>query len=110
MSVDAIYLLTPTTQNVNRLVADFAQGRRTYRTAHLFFIDGMRSSCRDRQGLTYRLGIDDQMADWLTNSIPPDVLKSFVELYCNFWRMSGVIGVKTHSADFLQPSRSEYST
>lgn len=41
--IDAIYLLTPTSQNVNRIIADF-DGRRTYRSAHLYFIDGMRVS------------------------------------------------------------------
>ena len=38
-SLDAIYLLTPTSQNVNRIIADF-EGRRTYKSAHLYFIDG----------------------------------------------------------------------
>jgi hypothetical protein len=40
MSVDAIYLLTPTAQNVDRVIADFTLGRRTYKAAHLYFIDG----------------------------------------------------------------------
>jgi syntaxin-binding protein 1 len=40
MSVEAIYLLTPTTQNVDRVIMDW-QGRRMYKAAHLFFIDGM---------------------------------------------------------------------
>lgn len=39
MTVEAIYLLTPTTQNVDRVIMDW-QGRRTYKAAHLFFIDG----------------------------------------------------------------------
>ena len=39
MSVEAVYLLTPTSQNVDRIIADFWQ-RRTYKAAHLFFIDG----------------------------------------------------------------------
>lgn len=69
-SLDAIYLLTPTTQNVDRVIADFANGRRTYRHVHLYFIDGL----------------SDSLADKLTRSLPEEVLKSFVELYCNFWR------------------------
>lgn len=40
MSVDAIYLLTPTAQNVERIIADFASGRDTYKSAHLYFVDG----------------------------------------------------------------------
>ncbi|KAK1923455.1 Sec1-like protein [Papiliotrema laurentii] len=71
MGVDAIYLLTPTSQNVDRIIADFSQGRRTYKSAHLYFIDG----------------IDDRLAGKLTQNIPPDVLKAFVELYCNFWAL-----------------------
>lgn len=40
MTVDAIYLLTPTLQNVDRIIADFANGTRTYKSAHVYFIDG----------------------------------------------------------------------
>lgn len=40
MTVDALYLLTPTSQNVDRLLADFSFGRRTYKSAHVYFIDG----------------------------------------------------------------------
>jgi syntaxin-binding protein 1 len=40
MGVEAVYLLTPTSQNVDRVIADFSMGRRTYKAAHLFFIDG----------------------------------------------------------------------
>jgi syntaxin-binding protein 1 len=40
MSVDGLYILTPTAQNVQRVIADFANGRRTYKSAHLYFIDG----------------------------------------------------------------------
>lgn len=40
MTVDAIYLLTPTLQNVDRIIADFANGRKTYKSAHVYFIDG----------------------------------------------------------------------
>lgn len=40
MQVEAIYLLTPTAQNVERVIADFSDGRKTYNSAHLYFIDG----------------------------------------------------------------------
>jgi syntaxin-binding protein 1 len=36
-----VYILTPTEQNVHRIVADFSNGHRTYTSAHLFFTDGM---------------------------------------------------------------------
>ena len=45
MGVDAIYLLTPTSQNADRVIADFQFGRRTYKSAHLFFIDGKCRRC-----------------------------------------------------------------
>ncbi|ORX37596.1 Sec1-like protein [Kockovaella imperatae] len=83
-SLDAVYLLTPTAQNVDRVVADF-QGRRTYRSAHIFFIDG----------------IDDGLAQRLTQSMPPDILRSFVELYCNFWALEDrVFSTKTPQSFF----------
>jgi len=46
MGVDAIYLLTPTSQNVDRIIADFSNGRRTYKSAHLYFIDGQTNTAR----------------------------------------------------------------
>lgn len=45
MTVDAIYLLTPTLQNVDRIIADFANGSRTYKSAHVYFIDGAIFFC-----------------------------------------------------------------
>jgi syntaxin-binding protein 1 len=30
----------PTTQNVNRIIKDFSDGRQQYLGAHLFFVDG----------------------------------------------------------------------
>lgn len=71
MTVDAIYLLTPTLQNVDRIIADFANGTRTYKSAHVYFIDG----------------IDDQLAQRLTDGMPQGILQAFVELYCNIWAL-----------------------
>ncbi|RXK36602.1 syntaxin-binding protein 1 [Tremella mesenterica] len=68
-NLDALYILTPTSQNVERIIADFSGGRRTYKSAHLYFIDG----------------IDDRLAQRLTSNLPGDILQAFVELYCNFW-------------------------
>lgn len=90
-----MYLLTPTSQNVDRVIADFNFGRRSYKAAHLFFIDGelARSLCSDPE-LTC-IGISDYLAQKLTSSLPPDVLRAFTELYCNFWgELSGSIGIK----------------
>lgn len=38
---EAIYLLMPTSQNVDRIIRDFDDGRRQYAKAHLIFIDGL---------------------------------------------------------------------
>lgn len=43
MQVEALYILTPTAQNVDRVIADFA-GRKTYNSAHVYFTDGERAS------------------------------------------------------------------
>lgn len=36
---EALYLVMPTTQNVERIIKDFT-GRRQYAAVHLFFVDG----------------------------------------------------------------------
>lgn len=38
---EAIYLLMPTSQNVDRVIKDFSNGFRQYAAAHLFFIEGV---------------------------------------------------------------------
>lgn len=40
MTVEGLYILTPTSQNVDRIIADFSGGRSTYKSVHLYFIDG----------------------------------------------------------------------
>lgn len=39
ISLDAIYLLAPTKDSVDRLIADFANGRKQYKCAHVFFTE-----------------------------------------------------------------------
>lgn len=39
-SFDAVYMLTPTSANIDRIIRDFSGGRQQYAGAHLFFIDG----------------------------------------------------------------------
>lgn len=39
--MEAVYLLMPTSQNVDRIIRDFSNGKKQYAAAHLFFIDGM---------------------------------------------------------------------
>jgi syntaxin-binding protein 1 len=38
---EAVYLLMPTTQNIERIIRDFSNGRQQYAAANMFFIDGM---------------------------------------------------------------------
>lgn len=85
MSVDAIYLLTPTAQNVERIIADFASGRDTYKSAHLYFVDGEWLLLKYRAD---NAAIDDKLAQRLTDTLPRDKLRAFVELNCNFWGRS----------------------
>ena len=42
--MEAVYLLMSTSQNVDRIIRDFSDGRQQYAAAHLFFIDGMYMS------------------------------------------------------------------
>lgn len=51
-TLDAVYLLTPTTQSVERVIADFADGRRTYRSVHLYFVDGEFRLCFSHSATT----------------------------------------------------------
>lgn len=37
---EAMYLIMPTTQNVDRVIRDFSNGKQQYAGAHLFFIEG----------------------------------------------------------------------
>lgn len=37
---EAVYILMPTTQNVERIIKDFSNDRQQYLGAHLFFIEG----------------------------------------------------------------------
>ena len=38
-SLEAVYILMPTTQNIQRIIRDFTPGNEKYSAAHLFFTD-----------------------------------------------------------------------
>jgi len=38
---EAVYLLMPTSQNVDRVIKDFSDGTQQYAAGHLFFIEGI---------------------------------------------------------------------
>jgi Sec1 family len=45
---EAVYLLMPTSQNVDRIIKDFSDGHQQYAAAHLFFTEGARSTPNTR--------------------------------------------------------------
>jgi syntaxin-binding protein 1 len=112
-SLDVVYLLTPTTQNVNRILADFTDGRRSYKQVHLYFIDGKSRKDAGTTILQYErtlmfgdgmcsLGIHDKLAERLTSGLPDNILQSFVELYCNFrGKLPGTLRRRTLFAKHL---------
>ncbi|EGN96657.1 hypothetical protein SERLA73DRAFT_93200 [Serpula lacrymans var. lacrymans S7.3] len=66
---EAIYLVMPTSQNVDRIIKDFSDGRQQYTSAHLFFIEGLPEPLFER----------------LTSSPAEPYLKALQELFVNFW-------------------------
>ncbi|KAG8717169.1 vacuolar sorting protein VPS33/slp1 [Ceratobasidium sp. 394] len=67
-SLEAMYLLMPTSQNVERIIADFSEGRKLYSGAHLFFIDGL----------------PEPLLNHLVNSPAEPYLRACQDLYVNF--------------------------
>ncbi|KAG1907804.1 Sec1-like protein [Suillus fuscotomentosus] len=65
---EAVYLLMPTTQNVNRIIKDFSDGRQQYLGAHLFFVDGL----------------SETLFEHLTTSPAEPHLKGLQDLFVNF--------------------------
>ncbi len=71
-SLEACYLLTPTSQNVDRIIRDLAPdaGRQpTYAAGHIFFVDSL----------------SDALLHKLTSSPAEPKLRQLIELYTNFW-------------------------
>ncbi|KAH7890774.1 Sec1-like protein [Phlebopus sp. FC_14] len=66
---EAVYLLMPTTQNVDKIIKDFSDGRQQYLGAHLFFMDALSEALLDR----------------LASSPAEPFLKGLQDLFLNFW-------------------------
>ncbi|KAF5383619.1 hypothetical protein D9615_003550 [Tricholomella constricta] len=66
---EAIYLLMPTSQNVDRIIKDFAGAVKQYAGAHLFFVDGL----------------EEQLFEKLTSSPAEPFLRGLREVFLNFW-------------------------
>ncbi|KAF8208513.1 Sec1-like protein [Mycena galopus ATCC 62051] len=65
---EAMYLLMPTSQNIERIIKDLT-GARQYALAHLFFIDGL----------------DERLLERLATSAAEPHLGPVKDLYINFW-------------------------
>ncbi|KAG6331420.1 hypothetical protein ID866_7667 [Astraeus odoratus] len=68
---EAVYMLMPTTQNIDRIIRDFSNGQQQYLGAHLFFVDALSEPLFQR----------------LTSSSAEPHLKGLKELFVNFWAM-----------------------
>ncbi|SPO29474.1 related to syntaxin binding protein 1 [Ustilago trichophora] len=71
-TLEACYLLTPTSHNVDRIIRDLAPeaGRQpTYAAGHIFFVDAL----------------SDALVHKLTSSPAEPKLRQLIELYTNFW-------------------------
>ncbi|KAJ3520143.1 hypothetical protein NMY22_g12882 [Coprinellus aureogranulatus] len=65
---EAMYILMPTSQNVDRVIRDFSN-RQQYMAAHLFFIDGL----------------SEELFQRLTSSPAEPYLQACKELFLNLW-------------------------
>ncbi|KIP07104.1 hypothetical protein PHLGIDRAFT_35581 [Phlebiopsis gigantea 11061_1 CR5-6] len=84
-TMEAVYLLMPTSHNVDRIIRDFADGRQQYGAAHLFFIDPLA----------------EPLFEKLTASPAEPFLKALQELYINFWALEAqVFSIKRPGAFF----------
>ena len=97
---EAMYLLMPTTQNVDRVIRDFTN-RQQYAAAHLFFTEGTRTLslpfCQRMLILTFpclvfcvSLGLSEELFQRLTASPAEPYLRALKELFLNFWGMFGL--------------------
>lgn len=84
---EAVYLLMPTSHNVDRIIKDFSNGTQQYAAGHLFFIEGIKAIldifCRGTDVDT--LGLDEPLFERLFTSAAEPFLKGLRELFLNFW-------------------------
>jgi len=66
---EAVYLLMPTSHNVDRIIKDFSNGAQQYAAGHVFFIEGL----------------DEPLFERLITSAAEPFLKGLRELFLNFW-------------------------
>ncbi|KAI9464431.1 Sec1-like protein [Lactarius psammicola] len=91
---DAVYILMPTSANIERIVRDFSGGRQQYAGAHLFFVDALVEELFQR----------------LTSSPAEPYLRGLQDLYINFWAMESQafsLRVPEHFFSMYSPPRSD---
>jgi syntaxin-binding protein 1 len=81
-------MIMSTTQNVDRIIADFSDGRKQYSAAHVFFIDGEQIYYVSDQTVKKGVGLSEALVERLVSSPAEPHLKALKELYLNFWSMS----------------------
>ncbi|KAH9004485.1 Sec1-like protein [Lactarius hatsudake] len=94
---DAVYILMPTSTNIDRIIRDFSGGRQQYAGAHLFFVDALA----------------DELFQRLTSSPAEPYLRGLQDLYINFWAMEAQafsLRVPEHFFSMYSPPRSDATT
>jgi syntaxin-binding protein 1 len=87
---EAVYLLMPTSQNVDRIIRDFSNGTPQYAAGHLFFLEGCKVTL-DHFGRgtdPNSQGLDEPLFQRLFSSAAEPSLKGLRELFLNFWGTS----------------------
>lgn len=87
---EAVYLLMPTGQNVDRVIKDFSNTNRQYAAGHLFFIEGIMVIPINllRQTDVNTQGLDEPLFQRLFTSPAEPFLKGLRELFLHFWGAS----------------------
>ena len=86
---EAMYLLMPTTANVERIIADFSNGRKQYGGAHVFFMDGkiqryQRTSLNLKSRIFRITGLEEALCQRLLASPAAPYLRQLVDIFLNF--------------------------
>ena len=93
----------PTTQNIDRIIRDFSDGRQQYLGAHLFFLDGTHpfSYQQIAQALIRLISaLPEPLFQRLTSSPAEPHLKGLKEIFVNFW---GKLCVRVSTPGGLHP-------
>lgn len=84
-TLEACYLLTPTSSNIDRIIRDLSGPTPTYAAGHIFFVDQL----------------SDALVQRLMKSAAEPKLRQLVELYVNFWPVEGQVWSLKSPQSFL---------